>query len=334
MTDAQDTQEQRTQAIRREAQAWVVRLASQRVTADDAQAFKRWCASSTAHASAFVQARAVWQDLRPAAQRAHDADARAAAVRTAPRHVVRPGRRLFLGTAVAASATYLAVRPPLALWPAVTELAADFRTGTGEQREVVTAEGVVVQLNTRTRIDRLRADGDMAALELLEGEVEIRTDVAGSTPAVQLTAGDGLVIAERARLNVRLIEGQVCVSCLAGRVDVRRGGARTPIDVGRQLVYTDGGSGTERFADAAAVSAWRRRQLVFDQTPLAEVVEEVNRYRPGKLILTNADIGRKRVQASFSIDRLDDVIALVREVYRLDVTRLPGGIVLLGKAMA
>lgn len=330
MTEAQDTSHQRNQAIQREAQAWVVRLASRRATVDDAEAFKRWCASSVEHASAFVQARAVWQDLQPAAQRARHADA----VRAAPRRVMQPGRRAFIGAAVAASAAYLAVRPPLALWPAVTELAADFHTGTGEQREVVTAEGVVVQLNTRTRIDRLHAEGEVPAIELIEGEVEVRTDVAGSASAVRVTAGDGVITAERARFNVRLTDGKVCVSCLAGRVDVRRGDARTAVDVGRQLVYAEAGPGIERSADTAAVSAWRRRQLVFDQAPLSEVVEEVNRYRPGKLILTSADVGRKRVQANFSIDRLDDVIALMRDVYRLDVTRLPGGIVLLGKAQA
>lgn len=321
--------DQRMQAIRREAQQWVVRLASHKADTDDAQAFRRWCARSPEHASAFVQARAVWQDLRPAAQRVQRAEAALATQRGAGRF----GRRAFLGAALAGTAAWLVVRPPLGMWPAVTELAADLRTGTGEQREWVTAEGVVVQLNTRTRMDLRGAEGGVARLELLEGEAEIRTDLDAAAPAVQVRAGDGLISAERARFNVRFIDGEVCVTCLAGRVDVRRGEAgSTSVDVDRQLVYAGAQPGVARRADAAAVSAWRRRQLVFDQTPLADVVAEVNRYRPGRLILTDAAVGRKRVQASFSIDRLDDVIALVRDVYRLDVTSLPGGIVLLGSA--
>jgi transmembrane sensor len=325
MTEARDTAEQHQQAIQREAQAWVVRLASQGATTDDAQAFQRWCSSSTAHASAFVAARAVWQELRPVAQRAQ-------AVHAAPHAAGRPGRRAFLGAAVAASAAYLVVRPPLGLWPAVTDLVADFRTTAGEQSEVITAEGIVMQLNTRTRVDRRGVEGGVAALELLDGEAEIRTDVDGAAPIVQVTVGEGVITAERARFNVRFIHGKACVTCLAGRVDVRQGGARTSVDVDRQFLYAGAAPGMAQRADTAAVSAWRRGQLVFDQTPLTEVVDEVNRYRQGKLILTDAEIGRKRVQASFSIDRLDDVVALMRDVYRLDVTRLPGGIVLLGTA--
>lgn len=330
MTESHRTREDRDQAIRREAQAWVVRLASQRATADDAQAFRGWCANSTEHATAFAQARAVWQDLRPAAQRLQLAEAAALPKRDA----ARPARRAFMGAALAASAAYLVVRPPLGLWPAVGDLAADVRTGTGEQRELLTAEGVLVQLNTRTRIDLRRAEDNVAAFELLDGEAEVRTDVEGSMRAVHVTAGDGVITADNARFNVRFIRGEVCVTCLAGRLDVRRGETRTPVDVGRQLVYANARPGVVRQADAASVSAWRRGQLVFEQTPLAEVVDEVNRYRRGTLILTSAEVGRKRVQASLSIDRLDDVIALVRDVYRLEVTQLPGGIVLLGKASA
>lgn len=327
--EVKQTPEQQMQVLQREAQQWVVRLASRKADTDDAQAFRHWCARSSAHASAFVQARAVWQDLRPAAQRMQ----RAEAARAAQREGGRFGRRAFLGTALAGTAAWLVLRPPLGLWPAVTELAADLRTGTGEQREWVTADGIVVQLNTRTRMDVRAADGGMARLELLEGEAEIRTDLDGAAPAVQVRAGDGLITAQRARFNLRFIDGEACVTCLAGRVDVRRGDAgNVSVDVDQQLVYARARPGVARRADADAVSAWRRRQLVFDQVPLAEVVAEVNRYRPGKLILTDAEIGRKRVQASFSIDRLDDVIALVRDVYRLEVTALPGGIVLLGSA--
>lgn len=330
MTEAQDTPEQHPQAIRREAQAWVVRLASQHATSDDAEAFKRWCARSAAHASAFVGARAVWQELPPAALRVH----RAEVLHAAQKGAARPARRAFLGAALAASAAYLVVRPPLGLWPAVTDLAADFRTTTGEQSEVVTADGIVMQLNTRTRVDHRRIEGGVAALELLEGEAEIRTDIAGAAPIVRVMAGNGVITAERARFNVRFIQGEVCVTCLAGRVDVRRGGASTSIDVDRQFLYAGTAQGVAQRANTQAVSAWRRGQLVFDETPLAEVVDEVNRYRRGKLILTDTEVGRKRVQASFSIDRLDDVVALVRDVYQLDVTHLPGGIVLLGTRSA
>jgi transmembrane sensor len=122
-----------------------------------------------------------------------------------------------------------------------------------------------------------------------------------------------VVSAARARFNIRNLGGEVCVTCLAGQVEVARGAQRARLDAGRQLRYGPGGHGPvaawagHAAAATGAVSAWRRRQLVFDQVPLAEVVAEVNRYRRGRLVLTSEALGRSKVQASFSIDRLDDV---------------------------
>ncbi|MRB43370.1 iron dicitrate transport regulator FecR, partial [Bacillus thuringiensis] len=78
------------------------------------------------------------------------------------------------------------------------------------------------------------------------------------------------------------------------------------------------------------VMAWRERMLVFNDVPLATVIDEINRYRPGMLLLLDKALGRRRVQARFSLDQLADVATLIRDAYGIEVTRLPGGVVLLG----
>ncbi|KQX90307.1 hypothetical protein ASD34_03310 [Variovorax sp. Root473] len=314
--------------LQREARAWVVRLGSHQVTDEDAQAFRRWCAQSRNHANAFVQAREVWRAMAPAALQLRRQDERNARTR-----MPVAGRRAFLGGAVAASVAYLAVRPPLQLWPSVTEWGADYRTATGEQREVAMADGVVLQMNTQTRVNVLRGTEGGEGIELLAGEAEIATQASASAH-VTVSAADGVVSAVRARFNIRNTDGQVCVTCIAGQVEVARGAQRVSLDEGRQLRYGAAGLGPVTPVDTGPVTAWRRRQLVFDQVPLAQVVAEVNRYRRGRLILTSEALGRSLVQASFSIDRLDDVASLVREVYGAELTQLPGGIVLLGQATA
>ncbi|AVQ85536.1 MULTISPECIES: FecR family protein [unclassified Variovorax] len=317
---------QAMELLQREAQAWVVRLGSHQVTDEDAQAFKRWCAQSRSHANAFVQAREVWRAMASAALQVRRQDERNARTR-----MPVAGRRAFLGGAVAASVAYLAVRPPLELWPSVTEWGADYRTATGEQREVAMADGVVLQMNTQTRVNVLRGSESGEGIELLAGEAEIATQ---ASARVTVSAADGVVSAVRARFNIRNTDGEVCVTCIAGQVEVARGAQRLPLDEGRQLRYGAAGLGAVMPVDIGPVTAWRRRQLVFDQVPLAQVVAEVNRYRRGRLVLTSEALGRSLVQASFSIDRLDDVASLVREVYGAELTQLPGGIVLLGQAKA
>lgn len=315
--------------MQREAQAWVVRLGSQQATEDDARAFRRWCAQSRAHADAFVRAREVWQAMAPAALRVAQQ-----AEREARKRMPLAGRRALLGGAVAASVAYLAVSPPLGLWASVTEWGADYRTATGEQREVAMADGAVLQMNTQTRVNVQRKADSGEGIELLAGEAEIVTQ-ASAVARVTVAAAGGTVSAVRARFNIRNIDGEVCVTCLAGQVEVARGAQQVRLDEGRQLRYGAAtGLGAVASVDTAPVSAWRRGQLVFNQVPLAEVVAEVNRYRHGRLVLTSEALGRSKVQASFSIDRLDDVAFLVRDVYGAELTQLPGGIVLLGMAKA
>jgi ferric-dicitrate binding protein FerR (iron transport regulator) len=75
--------------------------------------------------------------------------------------------------------------------------------------------------------------------------------------------------------------------------------------------------------------AWRRRVLVFDNRPLSYVVAEINRYRPGRLVLTSDALGARMVRARFSLNQLADAATLIREAFGARVTELPGGIVLL-----
>ncbi|MNK63745.1 fec operon regulator FecR [compost metagenome] len=304
--------------IQKEAQAWVVRLASGQVSERDAQVFRHWCARSRRHATAFAEARAVWGAMAPAARAVKRAQA-----------PVNVARRAWLGGAVAASLGLLVLRPPTDLWPAVAGLAADYATGTGEQREVALDGGVLVQMNTQTRLDAAPVQDGAASLVLLAGEAEFQAGLRGAA-SVRVQAGDGTVSAGSARFNIRLFGQEVCVTCLAGRLRVAQAGNDAELAAGQQLRYRPEHFGIARAVAKGDVSAWRQRLLVFKQSTLAEVVDEVNRYRPGKLILNGDALKHTRVQASFSLDRLDDVIALIQDAYGARVTRLPGGIVLFG----
>ena len=118
------------------------------------------------------------------------------------------------------------------------------------------------------------------------------------------------------------------VTCHRGTLAIDYAGLSIELDAGRQLAYADGAVGAPVTVDPAVVMAWRDGQLVFRQMPLAEVVDEVNRYRTGRIVLMNEALGRRPVDARISIDRVDDLIALVREAYGAKVTALPGIVVL------
>ncbi|KVP31518.1 FecR family protein [Burkholderia ubonensis] len=315
-----------------EASAWLLRLRSGSATRDDADAFERWCA---ARPQAAQLLRDTWGTLRTAATELAQEERTAAAWANAAKRerTLRTGRRAFVGFAVAAGASWLALRPPMALWPSLAELAADYHTGIGEQRQVALAAGVTVELNTRTRVDVLPASVAARGVEVVAGEAEIdATPASGRAAAMQpvvVVAGGGRMQATVAKFNVRRTGAQVCVTCLSGTVALQHPrGART-LRADEQVIYDDRGVQPVSRIDPGAVSAWRRGMLVFNGVPLAEVVDEINRYRPGKVILRSAALAANRMQAQFPITRLDDVIDMVGRLYGAHITRLPGNIVLL-----
>ncbi|MBJ2243165.1 MULTISPECIES: FecR family protein [Pseudomonas] len=297
---ARDTPDSR---LHGEARDWLVLLTSGQATVADAKALRQWCAQSPEHAQAFEQAKRLWQQLTPALTEAQ-----------APRHF---GRRAFLGGALAASAALVMVH--ISVPGGFAGLGADYHTAVGEQRRVDLREGISLELNTQTRISR-REQG----IELLEGEVEVQV-----AQPLTVQAGAGWLSASQARFNVRNTDHSVCVTCIEGWLAVEVQGRSVRLDSGRQLTYDAAGLGPVVTVDTEAVIAWREQVLVFNNATLDTVIDEINRYRPGMLVLLNRELGKRRVQARFSLEQLPGVALLIRDAYGAKCTELPGGVVLL-----
>jgi transmembrane sensor len=302
------------------------------VASSDIQELEKWRASSAAHAREFAEAALLWTVLGEAARKAEDSRALRASATTRPLTNRHLGRRAFLagGGAIAASlAGALVVRPPLELWPSFSELAADYRTRTGERQQIAVASHVSVEMNTRTSID-LRSGGDGAAqIELLAGEAAIakRDD---TLRELVVLAGNGRAGATKASFNIRKDGSSVSVTCLAGEVEVQCRAAVAAIREGQQISYDERGLGAIATIDPEVITAWQRGLLIFRRMPLAQVIDEVNRYRSGRIILLDAKLGQRQVVANFRLDRIDDVIAFMSKAMNVSTRSLPGGIVLVG----
>ncbi len=322
------------------ARAWLVHMRSGKATRADAQAYRRWRAEHAGHAEEAQSLSDIWTSLPEAVavfEERHGAVDLSTSERTERQHALRTGRRAFVGFAVAAGASWLALRPPLQLWPAIGDFAADYRTGTGEQRQVKLSQRVTIAMNTQTRIDVLHAQAGQDAshgIDLLAGEAEIAAAAPSATGTdtlrpIVVVAGRGRLQADVARFNVRRTGPQVCVTCVSGTVTVEHPRQSLVLLANQQLTYDDHDLSLKSDVNSHAVVAWREGRLVFDRIPLAQVVDEINRYRPGKLILRNAALGRRSVKAEFSIATLDNAIGMIRSAYGAHVTELPGNIVLI-----
>ncbi len=313
--------------IAREARRWVARLHSQEVNQDDAAALRRWRQQSSAHEKAFAEAELRWSNLRTAARNVaarRPAQTNETVFRSNGLH-----RRALITGAFAVStvgaAGALAIAPPFALWPSLAELAADYRTATGQQRQIALAAKVSVVMNTQTSLSVRSGSHGVPAFEVVAGEVS----VAAESPVMAI-AGIGRISTDRATFDLLHSGDRVAVTCIAGTVDVACSGRQVAVGSGQRVIYDRSGLGPLSMVNSTNVEAWRRGLLVFEETPLAEVVSEINRYRRGRVILMNADLGRLPVDATFRLDQIDGAAYRLADVFGTRISTLPGGIILLG----
>ncbi|MEI2415525.1 FecR domain-containing protein [Orrella sp. JC864] len=305
-----------------QAHDWASILGSGQATRQDVEAFRRWRAQGAAHEAAWRQASIAWRKMESVAR---TFEAEYPAMLPAPgagtAASVRSSRRRFLGAALsvggAAAGVVALVHPPLGLWPAWSAWRADYRTAVGEQRQIALAGRVTVSLNTQTRI-ALRRDGGREDIELLAGEAAV------SVPQgqCQVLAGDLRIHMVGADVEVRrLAAGRVRVRCREGAAELSHPGGQARLAAGHEMRYERGSLGVaEPFAADAA--DWRQGMVVFHDLPLDQAVEEINRYRPGRVVLLNSALAGRRFSASVEIAELDGIIDQLQAIHRITVHRV------------
>jgi transmembrane sensor len=315
--------------LRQEALGWMEHLTSGRATRSDAAALRRWLAQGPAHEKAFAEVRTLWKNIGPAGRNLR-ARGQASAELVAVHRTI--DRRAVLGgglAAVAATAAYAVVQPPLGLWPSWAELMADYRTKTGEQRDLA-LEDVSIRLNSQTSLSVHPPDRGTDQIRLITGEASFAT---ASDHSLVVLASEGRTIAKDARFDVRHVEADagssVCVTCLAGSVRVEQRSDAVVVGAGQQLRYNKDRISTIATVDPVVATAWQQGILIFRFTPLAEVVDEINRYRPGKVVLLNDKLGRTPVTGRFRIDHMDEVLMRLEVAFGAKIHSLPGGLVLM-----
>lgn len=303
------------------------RLLSGEATERDAAEFVAWRMRSRAHEEAFRSAVRLREMVRTVETRGPALGAAEIVSLDAARHR-RISRRSLIGGALAASVAggVVVASRSLNMVPSLSELAADYRTGAGERRTVQLAGGANVELNTRTSIN-VRTGLAMPAVELVNGEAVLSTALGGEAT---LIAGEGSSLGRNGRFAARRDGDAVCVTCVAGSVDVAWRGETRTLLARDQIRYDD--HAIEKVAastDVAALTAWQSGTLIFRDMPMRAVIAEINRYRPGRVFLASEKLATKRLSGTYYINRLDEFFSQAQLALGAKVARLPGGVVIL-----
>jgi transmembrane sensor len=291
-----------TERMLEEAADWLLRLQSMPTDSSVRAAFARWRGADPRHERAWTRMEKGWRLLGETAPRDRAKVVPLARRRTASRW------RLGLGAVIAACLLLLFV--PGLLRP----FGSDYVTAAAELRQVTLEDGSVIELGPRTALD-VRFAAGRRGVTLGEGEAffEITPDAARP---FAIRAGDAEITVVGTAFNVRLSPAAVTVAVRQGTVEVRAhdGAAALRLIAGDRIRI--GRTGRAVVQDRVAIDeigVWRDRQLFVDGATVAEVAEEIGRYRPGWIVVSDNRLGSQRVTGLFDLRDPDRALnALVR----------------------
>ena len=219
-------------------------------------------------------------------------------------------------------------------------------TGVGEQRSLTLKDGTRVFLNTATRVV-VEYNDNFRKVELDTGEALFDVVNRPGWPFVvqvgdrQVKAlGTSFVVRRDAKeLAVTLVEGKVSVTsnpepASSGNHTDRlsdRGATSDNIILrpGQRLTLAGGTARVETTSLDKAV-AWRRGQIVLDDTPLASAIAEMNRYSEPRLVIERPESETLLVNGLFQAGDSMSFARAVAATYGLVVIERDDEIVLSG----
>ncbi|WP_244880023.1 FecR family protein [Pectobacterium betavasculorum] len=189
--------------------------------------------------------------------------------------------------------------------------AADYRTGTGETRELSIETGMTVWLNTDSALNQQGnpALSQPLTFQLIKGELMLDNQTAH---AARLTTPHGdLAAAPSCQLALRYTSAHSVLSVFSGEVLLQTAvPAAQRVTAGQQVIFT-----YDRCSEPAPVDnfrqSWRKGLLVADSMPLGQLINEVSRYHKGYFHVDSA-VTNLPISGVFPLhetDRLLDAIA-------------------------
>lgn len=314
--------------IRQVAAIWVGRINSQNPGDEQLRELQRWLNQSPAHRAEFDALQEVW-DLCGTLENDEEL------VRyTYPSEPVRKHHYAWVAmfAALAFTLAFLFAFPQSSA-PDIVR----FTTQIGEQKSVSLADGSTIQLNTNTSL--LVDFSDHQRRVLLEKGEAFFSVARDQGRLFSVQTGSQSISVLGTRFNVRQSGNQYTVSVEEGMVAVHRKEQPLNLDA-----LTDMGKETKRsdqyrlqagqimtFADdsylveeeaqdnLARQLNWREGIVTFEETPLVDVVAELNRYSKRRILIADNELMQLRVTGVFHLHQLQQVLSGLEATFPLDI---------------
>ncbi|WP_223531402.1 FecR family protein [Pseudomonas sp. GL-R-19] len=319
-----------TPAQEQAALTWLSLLHDQPSSGDQAT-FSQWLQADPAHAEAYAQAQVLWELSEvPARTLAHE-DAFAL---QGYLNAMDKSRRSRVGrwSGVLAMAACLLLMISLGTgWQPmrwIDDLGADYVSAPGEIRTVTLADQSQVTLDADSAIAVDFSRGERH-VQLRRGAGFFSVTHNGEPFVVDAEKGQTRVLGTQ--FEVRLQPRGAQVTVLSGRVGVTadQSTKQQILAAGQQVAYGEGTAEKLHAVDSEAQLAWRQGWLNYYKATLADVVLDLGRYYPGRIVLLNDELAARRVSGSFPSRNPQAVLSSLQGVLGFEQHQVLGQLIIL-----
>jgi transmembrane sensor len=294
-----------------QAAHWRAQLSSDRVTAQHRREFAAWLVASAEHKAAWDKVDAFWQTLDQLPLTEHD-------------FVEIPKLKTVNATKPKKRVSIRYYRPVLALTAsvllAIGVLAnnidyyfSDYHTETGQQRQITLADGSQILMNTQTAISVDYA-AQRRTIHLHKGEAYFKVAPDTKRPFVVET-DNGQAQALGTAFDVKESESETAVTVFEHAVKITTANGKTldKLVAGQRAVFNEDLPIILEKIDTARAESWQKRRMVFQNRTLVEVVAELERYRPGRIVILGSAIKNLRLTGVFGTENTDIALHTIEQ---------------------
>lgn len=298
-----------------EAAAWITRLGQSDRTPGVDAALEEWLAQHPEHRRNFEAGSELWEQATriPLTRLANLGS---------PRETRRP-RFVFRLALASCLLTGL-----MAIFVLIYQRSNKIATDVGQQLATVLEDGTRVTLNTNSRLT-VQFDERTRRVILEAGEALFEVAQNKSRPFVVRAGGREVIAlgtqfvvrhdAGRAYTAVTLVEGKVSIAPIdiapiISELDLP---TATILEPGERVTFDQEQKVQIDRPPLEKVISWKRGQIAFERTPLAEAVAEVNRYSTRKIELADSELANLPISGLFRTGDQENFVLALTSMYPL-----------------
>ena len=310
----------------RQAIEWQAILSSDLVNEHQRHEFAEWLNESTDNQNAWQAINQFWTGLDKLTWADINNKQRCPTLTLKPSLAVKQRPTYYkIGLAMAASVLLLVanIRQQLDFY------LADYHCNAGQQQQISLADGSKILLNTESALS-VNFSEHQRLITLHQGEGYFKVAADSSRPFVVKTDA-GQVQALGTAFDVKQQQQEVSVTVFehAVKITTTSGEQKDKLLESEQIIFTRDGFKALNHANLQRAAAWHQQIMVFQDKPLAEVVAELDRYRPGKIMIIGDAVKKLPITGVFGIADSDIALQTLQQSLPVKITKFTNNLIII-----